>query len=80
MNIDVVRENISFPPLQAGDHVVVHHVGAYNITQSMQFIALRPAVVMIDQTGKANVIKTREELDSVEKNEVLPDHLSKFKL
>lgn len=80
MNIDVVRENITFPPLQAGEHVVVHHVGAYNITQSMQFIAMRPAVVMIDMAGKPHIIKNREELSTIEKDEVLPDYLQKFKL
>src|SRR5436190_5503783 len=36
MNIDVIRENISFPPLQKDDHIIVHAVGAYNMTQWMQ--------------------------------------------
>jgi diaminopimelate decarboxylase len=80
MNIDVVRENISLPPMKAGDHVVVHHVGAYNITQSMQFISMRPAVVMIDTQGKPNIIKNKETLDAVEMNEVLPGYLRSFKL
>lgn len=80
MNIDVVRENVSLPPLKAGDQVVVHHVGAYNITQSMQFIALRPAVVMIDMEGKPHVIKVREELETLEKDEQLPDYLQQFKI
>lgn len=80
MNIDVVREHITLPPLNAGDHVVVHHVGAYNITQSMQFIALRPAVVMIDMKGQAHVIRQKETLGTLEKDEVMPDYLSKFRL
>lgn len=80
MNIDVVRESVTLPPLNSGDHVVVHHVGAYNITQSMQFIALRPAVVMIDEKGTAHVIKDKEELDTLEKGEQMPDHLVDFKL
>ncbi len=80
MNIDVVRENISLPPLQSGDRVVVHHVGAYNITQSMQFIALRPAVVMIDMEGTPHIIKSSETVDDVEKNERMPKHLESFKL
>ncbi len=80
MNIDVVRENVTLPPLKAGDHVVVHHVGAYNITQSMQFISLRPAVVMIDKTNKPYIIKKKESNIDVEKNEVIPEYLSKFKL
>ncbi len=75
MNIDVVRENISLPPLNAGDNVVVHHVGAYDITQSMQFIALRPAVVLVDKQSKVHVIKNKEVLADLERNELMPDYL-----
>ena len=80
MNIDVIRENISLPPLNAGDQVVVHHTGAYTITQSMQFISMRPAVVMIDETGKPHVIKKKETLKDLEMNEKMPEHLHQFKL
>jgi diaminopimelate decarboxylase len=80
MNIDVIRENIALPPLQSGDQVVVYHVGAYNITQSMQFISLRPAVVLIDLSGKPYIIKEKETLAEVEKNEIVPEYLTKFKL
>jgi len=80
MNIDVIRENITLPPLKRDDHVVVHSVGAYNMTQWMQFIALRPAVVMIDMDEKAHVIRKRETLGSIESEEVLPEYLKAFKL
>lgn len=80
MNIDVIRENVTLPPLKKDDHVVVHMVGAYNMTQWMQFIALRPAVVMIDLKGQVNIIRTHETLSSIEQNEVLPDYLKNFKL
>jgi diaminopimelate decarboxylase len=80
MNIDVIRENVTLPPLKRDDHVVVHTVGAYNMTQWMQFIAMRPAVVMIDMDEKAHVIRNRETLDSIESAEVMPDYLKKFKL
>jgi len=80
MNIDVVRENVTLPPLHKGDNVVVHYVGAYNITQSMQFITLRPSVVMIDMRGKPHIIKSGESVDDVMKNEKVPEHLKKFKL
>lgn len=79
MNIDVVRESISLPPLSAGDHVVVHHVGAYAITQSMQFISLRPAVVMIDSMGRAHLLRKKETLEDIERNEVVPEFLSSSK-
>lgn len=80
MNIDVVRENVTLPPLNAGDHVVVHYVGAYNITQSMQFIALRPAIVMIDMKGKPHLIRSAETMEDVERNELVPEHLNNFEL
>ena len=76
MNIDVVRENISLPPLNAGDHVVVHHTGAYDITQSMQFITLRPAVVIIDTMGRAHLIRSKESADDIRRNEVVPEYLN----
>lgn len=80
MNIDVVRENIALPPLKPNDQVVVHHVGAYNITQSMQFIELRPAIVLIDMDGKSHLIKQRETLKTLEMGEELPDYLKKIDL
>lgn len=80
MNIDVIRENISLPPLKPGDQVVAHYVGAYNVTQSMQFISLRPAIVMIDMDGKAHIIKNSETLNSLQKDEVIPAYLKNFKL
>lgn len=75
MNIDVIRENISLPPLKKNDQVVVHRVGAYNMTQWMQFIALRPAIVMIDTDGKPHKIRNRETLNSLENEEVMPSYL-----
>ncbi|MEY3413058.1 MAG: hypothetical protein RIQ70_1748 [Bacteroidota bacterium] len=80
MNIDVVRENATLPPMKRDDQVVVHRVGAYNITQSMQFISLRPAIVMIDMEGKAHIIKQRENRETIEMNEVLPEYLKEFRL
>jgi len=53
----------------------MHPVGAYNITQSMQFITYRPAVVMIGLDGRVDVIRQREDLDYVQRLERIPDHL-----
>ena len=80
MNIDVVRQSVTLPALNKGDQVVVHKVGAYNMTQWMQFIAMRPAVVMIDMNEKPHVIRNRETLDSIENCEVMPGYLKEFKL
>ena len=75
MNIDVIRESIALPPLRPGNHVVVHYVGAYNVTQSMQFITFRPAVVLIDKKGEAHLIRKRENINVVQSHEVMPEYL-----
>ena len=80
MNIDVVRESVSMPLLNKGDHFVIHHVGAYNMTQWMQFITLRPRVVMIDLQNKVHVIRRNETLKELTQMENVPDHLKKFEL
>lgn len=80
MNIDVVRENINLPLLNKGDKVVIHNVGAYNMTQWMQFITLRPNVVMIDEEGNSHVIRKKETLNSLIDYEEVPKHLSSFEL
>ncbi|MBD1391549.1 type III PLP-dependent enzyme domain-containing protein [Mucilaginibacter glaciei] len=66
MNIDTIRENVNLPLLNAGDQVVVHKVGAYNMTQWMQFITYRPGVVMIAETGRVELIRSPETLEYVE--------------
>ncbi len=75
MNIDVIREAVAFPIMKKGDHFVIKRIGAYNMTQWMQFITLRPNVVLIDEVGKIHVIRKKEELDSIRGNESIPGHL-----
>jgi diaminopimelate decarboxylase len=80
MNIDVIREEAPLPGLTTGNHVVLHPVGAYNISQSMQFITYRPAVVMIGLDGMVHVIRRRENLDYVQELEEVPEHLNPHEL
>jgi diaminopimelate decarboxylase len=80
MNIDVVRSNVTLPPLKKDDHVVVHTVGAYNMTQWMQFIAMRPSVVLLGIDGKAHLIRSKEGLENIEMNEVMPEFLKNHQL
>ena len=75
MNIDVIRESVALPPLASGDHLVIRPVGAYTVTQSMQFISYRPRVVMIDPDGRDHVIRERENLEYVEAMDRVPAHL-----
>jgi diaminopimelate decarboxylase len=62
MNIDKVRDNCLLPNLQRGEKIVIHPVGAYNVTQWMQFIEMRPAIVMILENGKTKLIREAESL------------------
>lgn len=80
MNIDVVRESVSLPLLQRGDNVVVHKVGAYNMTQWMQFISMRPNVVMVDMHDKVHLIRRAEKLEDLEVMELMPEYLEKHEL
>jgi diaminopimelate decarboxylase len=76
MNIDVVRDKIRLPDLHAGDRLVIRSVGAYNMTQWMQFIQLRPAIVMIDSNQKVDVIRRAEKLEDIMDLENLPGRLA----
>lgn len=73
MNIDIVRDSMLFPSVDVGERVVFKSVGAYNVTQWMQFITYRPAVVLIGKDGKHGLIRRREDLNSVTDHEVIPE-------
>lgn len=70
MNIDVVDEAILLPRLQRYQRLILSPVGAYNVTQWMQFIQYRPAVVLIRESGEVQVIRRRETLDDLNRMEV----------
>lgn len=72
MNIDVMRETVKLPPLSAGEHLVFSNVGAYNTTQWMQFITLRPALVLIGVNGETSVIRRAESVDDLNSLEQVP--------
>ncbi len=75
MNIDVLRAAIDFPVLKSGDQFVIKRIGAYNMTQWMQFIHNRPAIVMIDEKGGSHLIREQETLETIQQNEQIPDYL-----
>lgn len=76
MQIDVLRAPIKLPHLEKGDAVVIKPAGAYNNTQWLQFITLRPNVVMISDKGKVSVIRKAETLDYLQEREKFPEWLS----
>jgi len=75
MNIDVIAENITLPPLDRGTVMTIWPVGAYNITQSMQFIRYRPNVVLIDNNSNVHLIKKADDLEYIVEKEILPEYL-----
>lgn len=75
MNIDVVDEGVSLPPMDRGQRLILSPVGAYNTTQWMQFIHYRPNVVLVGENGELDVIREREDLTDIERRERLPDRL-----
>jgi len=79
MNIDVIRPSLMFPALKRGDRFVITRTGAYNNTQWMQFITLRPNVVLIDQEREVHLIRRAETLENVSAGEVIPLYLSEKK-
>jgi diaminopimelate decarboxylase len=80
MNIDVIKEAAVMPLLKTGDNVVISRVGAYNMTQWMQFITMRPRVVMIGTDRRVHLIREREELETINSLEMMPEHLKEFGL
>ncbi|HTR65004.1 MAG TPA: hypothetical protein VMH85_04475 [Terriglobales bacterium] len=78
MAIDVIRDHVDLPPLETGDILTIRPVGAYNVTQWMQFIQYRPAVVLIGNNGTADIIRARETLEDVCGPESIPPHLTEI--
>lgn len=80
MNIDIIMENASLPPLSRGHHLILSPVGAYNVTQWMQFIRYRPAVVMVMSEGGVEEIRRPERLEDIVSLEFVPEKLRKFEI
>jgi len=80
MNIDVIRESIIFPLIEKGHHLVVHKVGAYNMTQWMQFITLRPNIVFIGSDNNTYLVRNAETLEYLQAAEQVPEHLKHSQL
>ncbi|HHE37450.1 MAG TPA: diaminopimelate decarboxylase, partial [Candidatus Cloacimonetes bacterium] len=80
MNIDVVLENAYLPPLTRGARLILSPMAAYNVTQWMQFIRYRPAVLMIMEDGTMEIIRRAEKLEDVITPENVPEKLKKFEL
>ncbi len=74
MNIDVLQQRVALPPLRAGDILIIKNVGAYNFTQSTQFIQPRPAIVLINE-GEVELIRAAENMEYIKQLEKVPQRL-----
>ncbi len=75
MQIDAIRPLMKLPYLEKGDPVIIRPVGAYNQSQGMQFIQLRPNVVMISEKGEDALIREAETVSYLQEKERLPEWL-----
>lgn len=75
MQIDVIRPQVKLPSLQKGDPVIIKPAGAYNNTQWLQFIHLRPNVIMIGENRQVSVIRGKETIDYLQEQEQIPSWL-----
>ncbi len=75
MNIDVIEEGTLLPPMEKGTRLILSPVGAYNVTQWMQFIEYRPNVVMIGENKELDLIREAEDLSDIARREILPERL-----
>lgn len=70
MNIDIVDEATLLPRLDRYQNIILSPVGAYNVTQWMQFIQYRPAVVMIRADKSIKVLRRAETLEDLNRMEI----------
>ena len=75
MQIDVLRKSVPLPPLNTGDTLVIRKVGAYNLSQSTQFIHGRPAVLLGDEQQGVHVVRVAETAETMRIQDRLPAHL-----
>ena len=69
MNIDVIRDVVNFPHVKSGDQLVIERIGAYNVTQWMQFITYRPNVILTDTEGNIKIIRKKESMETFKNSE-----------
>lgn len=76
MQIDILRKSVRLPVVKTGDILTINKVGAYNFTQSMQFIYPRPAVVLLND-GNSEIIRRKEIYEDIKGPEMVPGRLLK---
>jgi len=62
---DVLATNQSLPDVVAGDICVIMDAGAYTISRASRFATLSPAVFLIREKGKIDLIRRKETYEDV---------------
>jgi len=79
MQLDQIQVGAYLPPVKTGDILIIRNVGAYNFSQSMQFIRPRPAAVMITK-GNIEYLRLPETTEYICQLDRIPDRLLKKKV
>lgn len=74
MQIDKIRDGVSLPAQEVGECLTISNVGAYCLTQSMQFIQPRPAVVLLGKNGP-ELIRRSETWQDIFALDQIPSYL-----
>jgi diaminopimelate decarboxylase len=75
MQIDVLRRDVSLPPVSRGSILLFRHAGAYTISNSMQFIYPRPPVVLV-RGKETSVLRRGERTADLVRLDEIPPHLA----
>ena len=75
MQIDSINDSVNLSSTKVGDTIVFSNVGAYNLTQSMQFIQTRPAVIFLGPLG-SEVLRKKETWRDISCLDSVPEILS----
>jgi diaminopimelate decarboxylase len=62
---DILSNSARIAPVSLGDIIIIQDVGAYNISQSRQFITPRANAVMVREDGEMEEIRRRESFEDV---------------
>jgi len=65
MQVDLIEAGIYIPRIGCDDIVKISNTGAYEMSQSMQFIRQRPATVSIDVGGEVKLCRRKETFEDI---------------
>ncbi|MCK4730547.1 MAG: alanine racemase [Candidatus Aenigmarchaeota archaeon] len=75
MNVDLLESGIMLPKVGVGDILIIQNAGAYELSQSMQFTRLRPAVIGIKENGKISLLRRKETIEDIIRLDVFNNRL-----